>query len=168
MSSKIKDIVYWACFLTVLGLVLSGYGGAEAKICWKPCTEGDTSIVHVDIDGCRRRTGRNGQPPRFRCDGVEGPPCIVKRGDTVTLNVDYEDKSVQAATQEVYWMGPITIPWIGMDNNATKHFTRDGLRFPLKIMEAYPPGNYHLKWMFKNPDNLEELIGCFKYQIKIL
>merc|ERR1711935_258240 len=62
---------------------------ANGKICWKPCTDGDAKLVrNFNIDGCRRRRSVPGRGrPRFRCDGDIGPPCIVKRGDTVYLGV---------------------------------------------------------------------------------
>ena len=45
---------------------------------------------NFNIDGCRRRRSVPGRGrPRFRCDGDIGPPCIVKRGDTVYLDVDF-------------------------------------------------------------------------------
>lgn len=44
----------------------------------------------LNIDGCRRRRGQAGRGrPQFRCDGNIGPPCTVKRGDTVYLDVDF-------------------------------------------------------------------------------
>ena len=47
-------------------------------------------IRKFNIDGCRRRRGDPGRGrPRFHCDGDVGPPCIVKRGDTVYLDVDF-------------------------------------------------------------------------------
>ncbi len=53
--------------------------------------EDPKAIKAVDIDGCRRRRPRPGRGPvRFRCEGNIGPPCTVKRGDTVFLNVDFE------------------------------------------------------------------------------
>lgn len=49
----------------------------------------DGTVSSANVIGCRRRTGRNGRTPRFRCDGTRGPPCTVKRGDTVYLDVDF-------------------------------------------------------------------------------
>ena len=47
-------------------------------------------IQSFNIDGCRRRRGQPGRGrPRFRCDGNVGPPCTVKRGDKVYLDVDF-------------------------------------------------------------------------------
>ena len=47
-------------------------------------------IRSFDVDGCRRRRGQPGRgPPRFRCNGQSGPPCTIKRGDTVYLDVEF-------------------------------------------------------------------------------
>ena len=53
--------------------------------------DGDAKLMrNFNIDGCRRRRGVPGRSrPRFRCDGDIGPPCVVKRGDTVYLDVDF-------------------------------------------------------------------------------
>ena len=31
----------------------------------------------------------NGKKLKFRCDGMTGPPCTVKRGDIVNLKIDF-------------------------------------------------------------------------------
>ena len=50
----------------------------------------DPQVTAVDIKGCRRRTPLNpGRVPKFRCEGMRGPPCTVKRGDVVTLDVRF-------------------------------------------------------------------------------
>ena len=47
-------------------------------------------IRSFDVDGCRRRRGQPGRgTPKFRCDGNIGPPCTIKRGDTVYLDVEF-------------------------------------------------------------------------------
>ena len=47
-------------------------------------------IRSFDVDGCRRRRGQPGRGiPKFRCDGNIGPPCTIKRGDTVYLDVEF-------------------------------------------------------------------------------
>ena len=51
----------------------------------------DKSIDSIDIVGCRRRRMEmpNGKKLKFRCDGMTGPPCTVKRGDIVNLKIDF-------------------------------------------------------------------------------
>ena len=54
-------------------------------------------IRKFNIDGCRRRRGDPGRGrPRFHCDGDVGPPCIVKRGDMVYLDVDFGSGTIFA------------------------------------------------------------------------
>ena len=51
---------------------------------------GARHLQSIDIDGCRRRKMSTVRGPlKFRCDGMSGPPCIVKRGDVVHLNIDF-------------------------------------------------------------------------------
>ena len=79
------------------------------KICWVECeggiiiranllsmylnnryqisTEGANKVKSVSVGGCHRRPGFNGRPAKFRCDGEDGPPCIVMRGDVAKLTV---------------------------------------------------------------------------------
>ena len=58
--------------------------------CFILCTEDAKLVRSFTVDGCRRRRGHPGRgTPKFRCDGNVGPPCIVKRGDTVYLDVDF-------------------------------------------------------------------------------
>ena len=50
-------------------------------------------IRSFNIDGCRRRkrvsvSGERGFM-NFRCDGSNPPPCTIKRGDTVYLDVEF-------------------------------------------------------------------------------
>lgn len=55
----------------------------------------------MNIDGCRRRRGQPGRGrPKFRCDGNIGPPCIVKRGDTVYMDVEFGSGIVQSLPQQ--------------------------------------------------------------------
>ena len=96
--------------LTALAL-LALAAQTEAKICWDECkgtfSDGEINFLyaidiliyffkdlgqvdHVNIAGCRRRSGRQGRTPRFRCRGMEGPPCTMKKGDTVDLKVDFK------------------------------------------------------------------------------
>ena len=57
-------------------------------------TEDDPKLIRsFNIDGCRRRkrvsvSGERGFM-NFRCDGSNPPPCTIKRGDTVYLDVDF-------------------------------------------------------------------------------
>ena len=60
-------------------------------------------IRKFNIDGCRRRRGDPGRGrPRFHCDGDVGPPCIVKRGDMVYLDVDFGSGTI-FATYKSEW-----------------------------------------------------------------
>ena len=57
-------------------------------------TEDDPKLIRsFNIDGCRRRkrvsvSGERGFM-NFRCDGSNPPPCTIKRGDTVYLDVEF-------------------------------------------------------------------------------
>ena len=60
------------------------------------CLDDHRMIQSFTIDGCRRRRGQPGRGrPRFRCDGNKGPPCTVKRGDLVYLDVDFGSGTLQ-------------------------------------------------------------------------
>ena len=63
-------------------------------------------IRKFNIDGCRRRRGDPGRGrPRFHCDGDVGPPCIVKRGDTVYLDVDFGSGTIFATYTSEWGFG---------------------------------------------------------------
>ena len=62
----------------------------EHKVCWEECQEGEGVITSAGVEGCRRRRPQvPGTLPRFWCDGMTGPPCTMKRGDTVHLELDF-------------------------------------------------------------------------------
>merc|ERR1711915_601726 len=67
---------------SLVGLVLLQSVGA--KICWKECASDTSVLQNVNIEGCRRRASYPHRQ-RFRCEGTEGPPCIVERGQLCTL-----------------------------------------------------------------------------------
>jgi len=156
---------------------------ANGKICWKPCTDGDAKMIRkFNIDGCRRRRGDPGRGrPRFHCDGDVGPPCIVKRGDMVYLDVDFgSDYPLVGVEQEAYWVTGwgIHMPWIGLDqqgcgylkHNCTAETVTDVQKFsyPINIMKEYPRGKYNLQWIFHAQRNgTKTQVACAKFTIKI-
>merc|ERR1712107_350051 len=80
---------------SLIGMVLLQSVGA--KICWKECAS-DTSVPQA----------------KFRCEGTEGPPCIVERGSTVHLDVAWQNPGVTNMTQSTVWVSGwgIEIPWV--------------------------------------------------------
>ena len=69
---------------------LSVYLSKESNAVSSFVKEDAKLIRSFDVDGCRRRRGQPGRgPPRFRCNGQSGPPCTIKRGDTVYLDVEF-------------------------------------------------------------------------------
>jgi hypothetical protein len=58
--------------------------------------DGSNEVLSVSVDGCRRRRPQGGREPRFRCDGMDGPPCTMKRGDTVYLHIDFNTGKFQS------------------------------------------------------------------------
>merc|ERR1711997_54209 len=155
---------------------------ANGKICWKSCTDDAKLVRNFNIDGCRRRRGEPGRGrPRFRCDGDIGPPCIVKRGDTVYLDVDFgSDVPLTDLKQEAYWVTGwgIHMPWIGLDTEGCGYLKNNctsgnvsGLQkfsYPIHIMKEYPRGKYNLQWIFNNhKNNTKTQVGCTKFTIKI-
>merc|ERR1712211_177095 len=73
-------------------------------------------LQNVNIEGCRRRASYPHRQ-RFRCEGTEGPPCIVERGSTVHLDVAWQNPGVTNMTQSTVWVSGwgIEIPWVGME-----------------------------------------------------
>lgn len=138
---------------------------------------------NFNIDGCRRRRGVPGRSrPRFRCDGDIGPPCVVKRGDTVYLDVDFGSETpLHNLEQEAYWITGwgIHMPWIGLDpegctylkHNCTPPETGNAVQqysYPISIMKEYPRGKYNLQWIFNSKQNdTKTQVGCAKFTIKI-
>merc|ERR1712047_91095 len=97
---------------SLIGLVL--LQSVEAKICWKECASDTSVLQNVNIEGCRRRASYPHRQ-RFRCEGTEGPPCIVERGSTVHLDVAWQNPGVTNMTQSTVWVSGwgIEIPWLG-------------------------------------------------------
>ena len=47
-----------------------------------------------------------------------GPPCTVERGDTVLLDVDWNNPGIGNMTQSTVWVTGswgVELPWIGME-----------------------------------------------------
>merc|ERR1712107_864657 len=99
---------------SLLGLILLQSVGA--KICWKECASDTSALQNVNIEGCRRRASYPHRQ-RFRCEGTEGPPCIVERASTVHLDVAWQNPGVTNMTQSTVWVSGwgIEIPWVGME-----------------------------------------------------
>ena len=83
------------------------------------CLDDHRMIQSFTIDGCRRRRGQPGRGrPRFRCDGNKGPPCTVKRGDLVYLDVDFGSGTLQCTNwlMVIYsgktWLLLLALDWL--------------------------------------------------------
>jgi len=138
-------------------------------------------IESADIVGCKRRSTFPFKQD-FRCEGTKGPPCFVQRGDTVLLDVVWNNPGVANMTQSTVWVTWIEMPWVGMDTEACPFL--DGgkgcranavpatskFEFPIYIQDMYPTGKYDLKWkFFERLDNGEEKeLACFLFTIKII
>merc|ERR1719370_432245 len=125
-----------------------------------------------------------GQLQRFRCEGTEGPPCIVERGSTVHLDVAWQNPGVTNMTQSTVWVSGwgIEIPWVGMETEGCPYLDlgtgcrpsaqarQSRFYFPILIQEMYPAGKYDLKWKFYNRDSMgiETEVACFLFTIKII
>lgn len=112
---------------------------------------GANRVVGLNIEGCRRReSNRYGWIYRFRCDGSTGPPCIVKRGDTVNITFDFKTvgrlsdmftcafvpsillipiwnfinalDEYSKVIQDVFWVTGfgMELPWAGMEKDVCK------------------------------------------------
>merc|ERR1712176_1739958 len=157
--------------LTLTALIQS----AEAKICWEECSKGSSTVQFVNIEGCRRSSYPKKQ--NFRCSGQKGPPCMVKRGDTVHLDVKWANPGVANMTQSTVWVTSfMDLPWVGMDTQGcpfvdwgkgcgNMQSRESDFYFPIKIEAFYPPGRYPLKWKFWE-ENKE--LACFLFNIKIV
>ncbi|TRY71545.1 hypothetical protein TCAL_01096 [Tigriopus californicus] len=144
---------------------------------------GANRVVGLDIEGCRRReSSRPGWISRFRCDGSTGPPCIVKRGDTVNITFDFktEDK-YSKAIQDVFWVTGfgMELPWAGMEKDVCKFMDCNALKgshqdftytYPIAISQFYPSGAFNLKWLIKGEKENGEIeqIGCSRLTIRIV
>ena len=78
-----------------------------------------TAFIHqtADIIGCHRRSSYPNDQ-KFRCDGTVGPPCTVERGDTVLLDVAWNNPGIANMTQSTVWVTGswgVELPWIGME-----------------------------------------------------
>merc|ERR1711928_334730 len=150
---------------SLVGLVLLQSVGA--KICWKECASDTSVLQNVNIEGCRRRASYPHRQ-RFRCEGTEGPPCIVERGSTVHLDVAWQNPGVTNMTQSTVWVSGwgIEIPWVGMETEGCPYLDlgtgcrpsaqerQSRFYFPILIQEMYPAGKYDLKWKFYDRDSL--------------
>merc|ERR1712141_57269 len=154
-----------------------------AKICWKECASDTSVLQNVNIEGCRRRASYPHRQ-RFRCEGTEGPPCIVERGSTVHLDVAWQNPGVTNMTQSTVWVSGwgIEIPWVGMETEGCPYLDlgtgcrpsaqarQSRFYFPILIQEMYPAGRYDLKWKFYDRDSIgtETEVACFLFTIKII
>ena len=164
---------------------------ASAKICWEECAceciwrtlllllllfsitslltffpAASGRVFSADVDGCRRRPGRNGRAPRFRCEGVRGPPCFLRRGDKAILRLRFEtDLGLSEVTHEAFWvMGTgFMLPWAGMDTDGCKFTDRPcgdkggtrrnvTLTYPMDVLDVYPSVNKKKKLCCENKD----------------
>ena len=71
-------------------------------------------LQSADIVGCKRRSTYPFNQD-FKCEGTKGPPCFVQRGDTVLLDVVWNNPGVTNMTQSTVWVTWIEMPWVGMD-----------------------------------------------------
>jgi len=152
----------------------------QSKICWKECAS-DNIIKSVDVIGCKRRSTFP-HKQNFRCDGTTGPPCFVARGETVHLDVTWDNPGVSNMTQSAVWVTWIDMPFVGLDTEGCPYL--DGgqgcminadpresqFYFPIEIQNMFPTGLYDLKWKFweRMDDGQEKEIGCFLFTIKII
>ena len=103
-------------FLLVLSAVC-WLGGCEGKMCWEECSAGAGVVQRADILGCRRRSTFPASQD-FRCEGRQGPPCTVFKGNTVRLNVDWVNPGIRDMTQSTHWVSWVELPWVGMETEA--------------------------------------------------
>ena len=73
-----------------------------------------TTLQSANIVGCKRRSTYPVKQD-FNCEGTKGPPCFVQRGDTVLLDVVWNNPGVTNMTQSTVWVTWIEMPWVGMD-----------------------------------------------------
>lgn len=149
------------------------------KICWQECT--DLGVVkRFEADGCIRRKTPNGKEPRFRCDGVKGPPCIVKPGGSAIVTTELAtDKVLKKTTQKAFWESSwgVDFPFVGIDNNVCNYITNNMnctsntplekqiIVFPVNINKMYPTGKFNVRWEIYNN---EDYIACYRFIIKIV
>merc|ERR1712228_883794 len=173
---KNKSVTKMLINLIFLGVLL-GFG--EAKICWEEC-EANSVVQTTDIIGCHRRSTYPDQD--FRCDGSDGPPCTVERGDTVLLNVTWANPGIKNMTQSTVWVTWMELPWVGMETEGCGYLDQgtgcrqnsqarlSSFEFPIYIQEIYPTGKYDLKWKFweRTETGEEKEVACFLFTIKIV
>jgi len=144
---------------------------------------GEDVIQDADVVGCRRRADYPLRK-RFRCEGTVGPPCTVERGDTVYLDVKWNNPGLRNMTQSTVWVTGwgMEIPWVGMETEGCPFLDRgegctpgaqarlSRFYFPILIQELYPAGKYDLKWKFWERDDAgrETEVACFLFTIKII
>jgi len=156
---------------------------ACAKICYDYCTPGDQLAMRsVDIVGCRRRSSYVNGLTDFTCQGQNGPPCTVRRGDTVVFNTTINaDFSIKEMTQDVRWVTSLMeFPWPGLDTKGCNHLegncklssaNRDlNFAYNINIMQAYPPGFYPIRWSITSRDAAGNgvTLGCMLIKIRIV
>ena len=141
---------------------------------------GSNAIESVDIEGCRRRTSTSSRRTwRFRCSGMEGPPCTLKRGDTVQLRVTFRSGShpLTSVSQSAHWVTNfgMELPWAGLDTNLCPYMSNScngqvqsgqtSMAYDIHINRLYPAGYYNLKWQFQANNNP---MVCFRFAIRIV
>merc|ERR1712128_114744 len=91
-------------------LLLALVARAQGRICWEGCRQDQQTIQAVNIRGCRRRSS---YPARqdFRCEGQKGPPCTVKRGDTVHLEARESHFSFPIKIESFYPAAKYPLKW---------------------------------------------------------
>ncbi|XP_034249668.1 MD-2-related lipid-recognition protein-like [Thrips palmi] len=106
-------------------------------------------------------------------EAAEGKPCKIKRGNSVSLAVDFTPLYAdQELTGRAYWANQLVdLPLLGMDTNACNYTScpikanqKQTYDYKLEISNFFPVRAYDVKWKLWN-DNTE---CCFLIGIKLL
>nr|QDX01886.1 ML protein [Penaeus japonicus] len=137
------------------------------------------SLIAVASTTIVQDCGSKATVTEVRVSGCEVPPCLLKRGEDIVVEIDFENlkETTKSLTAKVHGnIGGIDIPWFGVDKDACNDLTVgdcpvDGTEkiyysAGVPILSSYPSVAVIVKWQLLTDNN--ENAACFVVPAQIV
>nr|ADX33319.1 ecdysteroid-regulated protein [Penaeus vannamei] len=127
------------------------------------------------VQDCGSKATVNG----VKVSGCELPPCLLKRGEDIVVEIDFENlqETTESLTAKVHGnIGGVDIPWFGVDENACNDLTvgdcpvegNEKIYYSahVPILSSYPAVAVIVKWQLLTQNN--EDAACFLVPAQIV